>query len=201
MTKKILVACEYSGIVRDAFLQEGFDAISCDILDTESPGPHYKGDVRDILYQDWDLIVAHPPCTRLTNAGVRWLHERDLWDELDEACKFFNLFLDHPCKHTAIENPVPHKYAVERLRKNYDQSFQPWQFGHGETKRICLWLKGLPKLTPTQIVEGREAKVHNCPPGPDRAKIRSRFFEGVAKAMVDQWKDIITGETNDNQSA
>lgn len=186
---KVLVACEYSGIVRDAFLARGHEALSCDILPTESPGPHYQGDVRDLLLlgRYWDLIVAHPPCTRLTNAGVRWLHERHLWAELDEACEFFRLFLDHPCPRIAIENPIPHKYAIERIGRKHDQVLQPWQFGHGETKAICLWLKGLPPLVPTDVVEGREARVHRMPPGPERAKERSRFFPGVAAAMAEQW--------------
>ena len=183
---KVLVACEYSGIVRDAFLSKGHDAISCDVLETESPGPHYLGDVRDVLDDNWDLVIAHPPCTRLTLAGVRWLHERNLWSELDDACEFFNLF-QGSAPRVAIENPQPHRYAVERIGKSYDQKIQPWQFGHGETKGICLWLENLPPLKPTDIVEGREAKVHRCPPSKDRAKIRSRFFEGIAEAMADQW--------------
>src|SRR5690554_379726 len=187
---KVLVACEYSGIVRTAFRDQGRQAISCDILPSEQPGPHYQGDVRDLLQEDWDLIIAHPPCTRLTLAGVRWLHERDLWSELDEACEFFKMFLDHPCEKIAIENPIPHKYAVERVGRKYDQKIQPWQFGHGETKAICLWLKGLPDLVPTNIVEGREARVHRMGPSKDRAKLRSRFFEGVAEAMADQWGSL-----------
>jgi hypothetical protein len=117
------------------------------------------------------------------------LHERNLWPDLADACDFFRLFLDHPCPRIAIENPIPHKYAVEQIGRNYDQLIQPWQFGHGETKAICLWLKGLPKLIPTDEVEGREARVHRMPPGQDRAKERSRFFTGVAKAMAEQWGD------------
>lgn len=183
----VLVACEYSGIVRDAFLARGHDAMSCDILPTESPGPHHQGDIRDVLYDDWDLIIAHPPCTRLTNAGVRWLHERNLWAELEQAAEFFRLFLDHPCQKIAIENPIPHKYALDLIGRKYDQIIQPWQFGHGETKAICLWLKGLDPLVPTSVVTGREARVHRMPPGPDRAKMRSRFFEGISEAMADQW--------------
>ena len=184
---RVLVACEHSGIVRDAFTARGHDAMSADILPTESPGPHYQGDVRDVLHQNWDMIIAHPPCTRLTNAGVRWIHERNLWDELDDACDFFRMFLDHPCPRVAIENPIMHKHAIERIGRRQDQVVQPWQHGHGETKAIALWLKGLPLLQPTDSVEGREARVHRMPPGPDRAKARSRFFEGVAKAMADQW--------------
>jgi hypothetical protein len=188
--KRVLVACEYSGIVRDAFVEKGFNAISCDILPTETKGRHFQGDVKDILYEPWDLIIAHPPCTRLTNAGVRWLHERNLWAYLEEACEFFNLFKNHPCKHIAIENPIPHKYAVEKIGK-YDQIVQPWQFGHEESKAICLWLKNLPKLKPTKIMEKREQKVWRMGPSPDRAKERSRFYNGIAEAMVTQWGEII----------
>lgn len=186
----VLVACEFSGIVRDAFRSHGHDALSCDFLPTESPGPHYQGDVRWLLDESWDLVIAHPPCTRLTLAGVRWLHERNLWHELDEACEFFRLFLD-AAPYVAIENPQPHRYAIERIGRSYDQKIQPWQFGHGETKGICWWLKNLPPLTPTEIVEGREAKVHRCPPGVNRTKIRSRFYPGIAQAMATQWGEYI----------
>lgn len=183
----VLIACEYSGIVRDAFTRANHNAMSCDILPTESPGPHYQGDVRDVLELGWDLIIAHPPCTRLTNAGVRWLHERNLWDELDNACDFFKLFVDVNCPRVAIENPIPHKYAVERIGSKYTQCIQPWQFGHGETKAVCLWLKGLPPLVPTNIVAGREARVHKLGPSAERAKLRSVFFPGIADAMAQQW--------------
>lgn len=183
---KVLVACEYSGIVRDAFLKKGHDVISCDLLPTENPGPHYQGDIRDILYQEWDMIIAHPPCTRLANSGVRWLEERNLWQELEEGCSFFKLFLDHPCKKIAIENPIPHKYALKKIGRKYDQIIQPWQFGHPETKAICLWLKNLPKLKPTNIVSGRVPRVHFMG-GKDRAKNRSRFFSGVAEVMADTY--------------
>lgn len=188
MSKRVLVACEYSGIVRDAFLAKGHDAISCDILPTESSGPHYQGDVRDILYEDWDMIIAHPPCTRLANSGVRWLHERNLWDEMHEGAAFFRLFLYHPtCTQICVENPIIHGYATQVIGRGPDQRLQPWMFGHGESKAICLWLVGLPPLTPTNIVDGREQRVHNLPPTADRAKLRSIFFPGVAKAMADQW--------------
>lgn len=188
---RILVACEWSGIVRDAFNAQGHDAISCDILMTESDGPHYKGDVRDILYDQWDMVIAHPPCTRLTNSGVRWLHERDLWDELDEAAEFFKLFLDHPCEYVAVENPVPHKYAVERIGRNYDQKIQPWQFGHPETKGTCWWLKNLPPLEPTNIItDKREHKMHMMPDTKNRSKLRSKFYTGVASAMANQWGKV-----------
>lgn len=185
----MLVACEYSGIVRDAFIRRGHYAMSCDLLPTESPGPHYQGDVRDVLDGTWDMVIAHPPCTRLTLAGVRWLHERNLWSELDDACKFFRLFFGQ-APMVAIENPLPHRHAVERIGRKYDQRIQPWQFGHGETKGVCLWLEDLPPLIPTDIVEGREARVHRMPPGPERAKERSRFFTGIADAMASQWGDL-----------
>jgi len=189
---RVLVACEYSGIVRDAFINKGHEAISCDALPTESLGPHYQGDIRDLMWNTkWDLIIAHPPCTRLANSGVRWLHERNLWPELDQACRFFRLFLEAVGKVTdkvAIENPTPHKYAVERIGRKYDQIIQPWQFGHGESKAICLWLQGLPKLQPTNVVTEREQKVWKMPPGEERSKERARFYEGIAEGMANQWE-------------
>ena len=185
---RVLVACEYSGIVRDAFTAAGHYAMSADLLPTESPGPHRQGDVVGLLDDGWDLMVAHPPCTYLTNSGVRWLHERpERWARLDEGAAFFRALLNAPIPRIAVENPVPHRYAVERIGRTYDQTIQPWQFGHGETKRTCLWLKGLPPLAPTKVVSGREARVHLMPPGPDRQKERSRFFAGIAAAMAEQW--------------
>lgn len=184
---KVLVACEYSGIVRDAFIKLGHDAISCDIIPTDVSGPHYQGDIRDILYNSWDLIVAHPPCTRLCNSGVMWLDRRNLWDDMREGAEFFKLFLNHPCEKIAIENPIMHKYAVEIIGRRQDQLIQPWQFGHGETKATCLWLKGLPKLTPTNVVEGRVQRLHLLPPSKDRAKLRSMTYQGIADAMAEQW--------------
>jgi hypothetical protein len=188
---KVLVACEFSGTVRDAFLARGHDAWSCDLLpDERGSNRHIRGDARDILGDGWDLLmVAHPPCTRLCNSGVRWLEERNLWDDLDEAAALFSTFWNAPIDRVAIENPVMHRHAKERII-NYQppaQSVQPWQFGHGETKRTCLWLRNLPVLTPTDVVEGREQRVHRMPPGPDRWRERSRFFPGIAAAMADQW--------------
>ena len=191
---RVLVACEYSGIVRDAFLRRGHDAMSCDVLETESPGPHYQGDVRDVLDGSWDIVIAHPPCTRLTKAGVRWLHERNLWAELDDACAFFRLFFGS-APMVAIENPQPHRYAVERIGRRHSQSIQPHQFGHPERKEICLWLEGLPPLMDTNNVylemdrlpKRLQHRTHYAAPGPDRAKERSRFFPGVADAMAEQW--------------
>jgi len=198
MELRVLVACEFSGIVRRAFANRGHDAWSCDLLPAEDrSNRHITGDVRDILHDGWDLlIVAHPPCTRLCNSGVRWLSEpppgrtrEEMWAELDEGCTLFSDLWNAPVDRIAVENPVMHRHAKERIR-NYQepsQSVQPWQFGHGETKRTCLWLKNLPPLTPTNIVEGRTPRVHHMSPGPDRWKERSRFFPGIAEAMADQW--------------
>lgn len=179
---RVLVACEYSGRVRDAFLRRGHDALSCDLLPTETPGPHYQGDVRAILGDGWDLLIAHPPCTHLAVSGARWF--KDKIQEQAEALNFVRLMLDAPIKRIALENPI--SIISSRIRKP-DQIIQPWQFGHGETKATCLWLKGLPLLQPTSIVEGREAIVHRMPPSPDRWKNRSRTYEGIAEAMAEQW--------------
>ena len=194
---KILIACEFSGIVRDAFLERGHDVMSCDLLPSDIPGNHYQGDVRDILYDEhWDLIIAHPPCTYIANSGVRWLYNKDgthnieRWNEMYEAAIFFKEFIRYPngmCRKIVIENPIPHKYAIHHIGKKYDQIIQPWQFGHGETKATCLWLRGLPKLEPTDIVDGREARVHKMPPSEDRWKLRSKTYHGIAQAMAEQW--------------
>lgn len=178
----VLVACEYSGRVRDAFAAHGHFAVSCDLLPTESPGIHYRGDVFDIIPLGWDLMIAHPPCTHLTVSGSRWFKNKVV--EQQEALEFVRRLLDAPIPRIALENPV--SVISSKIRKP-DQIIQPWQFGHGETKATCLWLKGLPKLIPTNIVEGREAKVHRMPPGPDRWKDRSRTYPGIAEAMASQW--------------
>lgn len=195
---KVLVACEFSGIVRDAFLEKGHDAWSCDLLPTETnSNRHIQGDVREVLHMGWDLLmVAHPPCTRLCNSGVRWLktpppgrtHE-DMQRELRDGAALFSDCWNAPIERICIENPVMHKHAKALIvgYKEFTQSVQPWQFGHGEIKRTCFWLKNLPPLEPTDIVEGRTARVHRMPPGKDRQKERSRFFTGIAKAMADQW--------------
>jgi site-specific DNA-cytosine methylase len=179
---KVLIACEYSGAVRDAFLRRGHDAMSCDLLPTEVPGPHYQGDVTDILGGGWDLMIAHPPCTHLAVSGARWF--KDKVAEQAEALDFVRLLLNAPIPRIALENPI--SIISSRIRKP-DQIIQPWQFGHGETKATCLWLKNLPPLWYTHIVAGREARVHKMPPGPDRWKERSRTFAGVAEAMAAQW--------------
>ncbi|AXO13751.1 hypothetical protein [Thalassospira indica] len=198
---KVLVACEFSGTVRRAFAHRGHDAWSCDLLPSEDrSNKHIVGDVRDILDDGWDmLVVAHPPCTRLCNSGVRWLSVPpsgrtidQMWQELEDGCDLFSHLWNASIDRIAIENPVMHKHAKTRIR-NYQppaQSIQPWQFGHGETKRTCLWLKNLPKLEATKIVPGRTARVHRMPPGPERWKERSRFFDGIADAMADQWGNI-----------
>lgn len=180
---RVLIACEYSAIVRDAFRARGFDAWSCDLLPTEGdPRWHYQVDVREVINLGWDLMVSHPPCTHLAVSGARWF--KDKQQEQAEALEFVRMLLDAPIPHIALENPV--SIISSRIRKP-DQTIQPWQFGHGETKATCLWIKNLPKLKPTNIVEGREARVHRMPPGPDRWKERSRTFRGVADAMADQW--------------
>jgi hypothetical protein len=179
---KVLVACEYSGTVRDAFLALGHEAMSCDLLPTESPGPHYQGDVRKLLKDGWDLIIAHPPCTHLAVSGARWFKDKQA--EQADALAFVRLLLDAPIERIALENPI--SIISSRIRKP-DQIIQPWQFGHGETKATCLWLKGLNKLQPTNIVEGREPRIHKLPPTPDRWKIRSKTYVGIAKAMAEQW--------------
>jgi hypothetical protein len=168
--------------VRDAFIAAGHDAISCDLLPTERPGPHYQGDVRDLLGDGFDLMVAHPPCTHLAVSGARWFAEKRA--EQAEALAFVQALLDAPIPRIALENPV--SIISSRIRKP-DQIIQPWQFGHGEVKATCLWLKGLPKLVPTDIVDGREARVHRAPPSPDRWKNRSRTLSGIAAAMAAQW--------------
>ena len=179
---KVLVACEYSGTVRDAFIAAGHEALSCDLLPTDIPGPHYQGDVRDVLGEGWDLMIAHPPCTHLAVSGARWFKDKQA--EQAEALDFVRLLLDAPIERIALENPI--SVISSRIRKP-DQIIQPWQFGHGETKATCLWLKGLPKLEPTDIVDGREARVHKLPPSADRWKIRSTTYKGIAEAMAQQW--------------
>ena len=182
---RVLVACEFSGTVRDAFLARGHDAMSCDLLPTDAPGPHYQGDVRDVLGQGWDLMVAHPPCTHLAVSGARWF--KDKRQEQADALDFVRLLLAAEIPRIALENPIS---IISSKVRRPDQVIQPWQFGHGETKATCLWLKGLPKLVPTNVVDGREARVHRLPPSPDRWKLRSKTFAGIAAAMAEQWGGI-----------
>ena len=188
---RVLVACEYSGIVRDAFLARGHDAWSCDLLPCDKGDyRHIQNDAREVLHRNWDLLIAHPPCTRLCNSGVRWLAERDLWADMRDAAQLFLAFLNAPVPRIAVENPVMHRYAREIVGRGPDFTIQPWQFGHGEVKRTCFWTKGLPPLTPTNIVEGRTPRVHHASPGKDRWKERSTTLTGIALAMADQWGNI-----------
>lgn len=180
---KVLVACEFSGVVRDAFATRGHEAWSCDLLPSERPGNHIQGDAVEVAYADgWDLMVAHPPCRFLTRAGARWWDGRE--EEQEDAVVFFLALYNAPVPRVAIENPVG--IISTRFRKP-DQYIQPWQFGHGETKKTGLWLRGLPPLEPTAVVAGREPRVHYAAPGPNRWKERSRTLTGIAEAMADQW--------------
>lgn len=179
---RVLIACEFSGTVRDAFARRGHHAMSCDFLPSETPGPHYQGDVSMILAHGWDMMIAHPPCTHLAVSGARWF--KDKQQEQQEALAFVRALMDAPIERIAIENPV--SVISSKIRKP-NQIIQPWQFGHGETKATCLWLKNLPKLKPTNIVDGREARIHKMSPGPDRWKERSKTYQGIADAMSDQW--------------
>jgi site-specific DNA-cytosine methylase len=189
---RVLIACEYSGAVRDAFRARGHDAMSCDLLPTDVPGPHYQGDVRDVLGDGWDLMVAHPPCTHLAVSGARWFKDKQA--EQTEALAFVRLLLDAPIPRIALENPV--SIISSRIRKP-DQIIQPYEHGHEATKTTCLWLKGLPHLKPTNIVgkgarhvtkSGRSLpEWYNLPPSADRWKLRSATFPGIASAMADQW--------------
>ena len=181
---KVLVACECSGTVRDAFTLRGHEAMSCDLLPSESPGHHYQGDVRDILDRDWDLMIAHPPCTHLAVSGARHFAAKRASGVQDEALDFVRLLLNAPIERIALENPV--SIISSHIRKP-NQVIQPWQFGHGETKATCLWLKNLPLLTPANIVEGREQRIHKMPPSANRWKDRSKTYTGIADAMADQW--------------
>jgi len=179
---KILIACEFSGRVRDAFRYRGHDATSCDILDTEQQGQHYCGDVLDILDDGWDLLIAFPPCTYLAVSGAKWFSQRP--EKQRSALWFVQFLMDAPVPRIAIENPIG--VISTRIRKP-DQIIQPWMFGHGEVKSTCLWLKNLPYLNPTDIVTGREQWVHQASPGPNRSKDRSRTYSGIAEAMAAQW--------------
>jgi hypothetical protein len=180
---KILIGCEFSGTVRDAFIAKGHDAWSCDILPTEKPGNHLQCDLREILYDNWDMAIFHPPCTHLAVSGARWF--KDKIKEQKEALEFVKLLMCANIDKICIENPV--SIISTHIRKP-DQIIQPWMFGHGETKSTCLWLKNLPSLVPTNIVEGRENRIHMMPPSENRWKERSRTFKGIALAMSDQWR-------------
>ena len=179
---RVLVACEYSGTVRDAFAAQGHYALSCDLLPTDKPGNHYQGDIFNVIDDGWDLMIAHPPCTHLAVSGARWFKEKQA--EQAAALDFVRRLLDAEIPRIALENPV--SVISTKVRKP-DQIIQPWQFGHGETKATCLWLKNLPALEPSKIVPGREPRIHRLPPSADRWKIRSKTYEGIAVAMASQW--------------
>lgn len=181
---RVLVGCEYSGAVRDAFIARGHDAMSCDLLPTEAPGPHYQGDVRDVLDYPWDLAIFHPPCTHLSVSGARHFEAKKMDGRQQAAVSFFLMLAKADIPRIAIENPV---CIMSSLYRKPDQIIQPWQFGHGETKATCLWLKGLTPLRPTNIVSGRSDRIHRLPPSADRWKIRSATYAGIAEAMADQW--------------
>lgn len=180
------MACEFSGIVRDAFLRYGHEAVSCDLIPDENGAPpalHYKGDIRDLMnIGSWDIMIAHPPCTYLAVSGARWFKNKE--HEQEEALEFVRLLLCAKIPKICLENPV--SVISTRIRKP-DQIIQPWMFGHGETRATCLWLKNLPKLVPTKVVSGREARVHRTAPSPNRWKDRSRTYTGIAEAMAEQW--------------
>lgn len=179
---KVIVACEFSGVVRDAFLRRGHDAISCDLLPTESDGPHIQGDIRDVDLSQFDLMIAHPPCTYLAVSGARWFKDRQA--EQKSALDFVRWLLEAPVYRIALENPV--SIISSKIRKP-NQIIQPWQFGHPEQKTTCLWLKNLPLLIPTSIVDGREQRLWRLPPSKDRSKLRSITYQGIAEAMATQW--------------
>jgi hypothetical protein len=185
MKLRVLVACEFSGVVRRAFRVLGHDAWSCDLLQSEDDSAHHiRGDAIEASFGEWDLMIAHPPCTDLAVSGARHFPAKIADGRQQDALDFVQMLMNAPISRMAIENPI--SVISSKIRKP-DQIIQPWQFGHGETKATCLWLKNLPKLTPTNIVEGREARVHRMPPGPDRWKERSRTFTGIAEAMAEQW--------------
>ena len=193
---RVLVACEYSGVVRNAFTRRGHFAMSCDLLDTESPGLHWKGDVTQLLDMGWDLLIAHPPCTYLARSGMRWLKDQPPLSSgkpvgaerrklLDESLVFFQRLIEAPIFRKGIENPK--SFLIPWPATQY---IQPWQFGHGETKETGLWLTNLPPLTPTNVVDGRDDRIHRLPPSADRWKLRSTTYQGIADAMAEQWGDL-----------
>lgn len=181
---KVLVACEYSGAVRDAFIALGHEAMSCDLLPTEAPGPHYQGDVRDVLDYPWDAMIAFPPCTDICVSGAKHFEAKRLIGRQQASVSFFMQLAKADIPRIAIENPVG---IMSSLWRKPDCIIQPWEHGHGETKATCLWLKNLPPLVPSNAVEGREQRIWKMPPSADRAKIRSATYPGIAKAMAEQW--------------
>lgn len=200
---RILIACEESQEVCKAFRELGHEAFSCDLQDCSGGHPewHIKGDIFHLLHRSYqfglDLLIAHPPCTYLSNSGVRWLYNSDgsrntgRWAKMESAALFFRSLLHTNADMICIENPIMHKHALKIIGEKQSQIIQPWQFGHGETKATCLWLKNLPLLVPTEIVEGREQRIWKMAPGPERAKNRSKTFRGIAAAMASQWSEYI----------
>lgn len=182
---RVLIACEYSGRVRDAFISQGHDAVSCDLLPTESPGPHLQCDVLEVLEQGWDMLIAFPPCTHLCVSGARWFAQKRADGRQQEAISFFMQIAKCSIPRKAIENPVG---IMSRIWRKPDQIVQPWQFGHAETKRTCLWLERVPPLLYTKIIQtGLQNRIHRLPPSDDRAKLRSLTYQGIADAMATQW--------------
>ena len=179
---KVLIACEFSGTVRDAFIAAGHDAISCDVLPTEQPGPHLQCEYRTVDMRPFHLLIAHPPCTHLASSGARWFAQK--LREQEESLEFVRWFMRAPVERICIENPVG--VIGSRIRPP-DQIIQPWMFGDGEVKTTCLWLKNLPPLRPTHIVDGREQRCWKMPPSEDRWKERSKTYQGIADAMAAQW--------------
>jgi len=192
---RVLIACEFSGTVRDAFIAKGHDAISCDIMPSETDGPHYIGDVRDIMNSGFDLMIAHPPCTYLANSGVRWLYrngalETERCTRMVEAARFFVQLMNAPIAHICLENPIMHHYGREIIVTPYDQIIQPFQFGHAATKKTCLWLKNLPPLLYTNIHTSPLQNWAETKGGSHKGHERSRTFSGIARAMAQQWGDV-----------
>jgi hypothetical protein len=190
----VLVACEYSGRIRDALLARGIDAVSCDLLPSETPGPHIEGDVTPLLKERWAMVIAHPPCTYLANSGVRWRVERREWEQVRGGAEFFLACLHANAPLIAVENPVMHRYGREAIggeRPTF--TVQPWQFGDPHKKRTCFWTRGLPPLRPTSDMkaEDAEATCHRAAPSPDRWKDRSRTYPGIAEAIADQWGGLL----------
>lgn len=186
---RVLIGCEYSGTIRDAFIKLGHDAMSCDLLPTDIPGPHYEGDLFDVIDYPWDLAIFHPPCTHTSVSGSRHFEAKKMDGRQQAAIAFFMKIIRYS-KHipqTVMEQPIS---IMSSIYGKPEQIIQPWMFGHGETKATCLWLKNLPLLKPTNIVEGREQRIHKMPPTPDRWKLRSKTFQGVANAMAEQWSNI-----------
>jgi hypothetical protein len=183
---RVLIGCEESGTIRDAFIRGGHDAMSCDLAPTRNPGPHYQGDVFDVIDYPWDLAIFHPPCTNTSVSGSRHFAAKRMDGRQQAGVSFFMALVRRSAHipRVALEQPVS---VLSSLYRKPDQIIQPWQFGHGETKATCLWLRGLPALVPTDIVPGREARVHRMAPGPERARDRSKTYDGIAAAIVDQW--------------